>query len=163
MTPRELLLVVNERIDHRLGREPQILRGVLQRVFKAGGALRAHLELLKDQLEEGDLAQHYGFRSWPPTSRVGVVVVPVQRNGDHRMVVGEIDQDAPELEEGEVLVYTRSGAAIRLSGVLVKLNGGGPKAARVGDTVTITGVDSLGSPITATGTISSGSATVEIG
>lgn len=131
-----------------------------------------------------EVAQHFGFASvMPPGTEV--VTVSIGGAPGHRVIVGEIDRTyrpTTTLLMGESAIYAQSGAQVTckadgsvevasVSGTKVTvtaagqvlLDGGGAAVARVGDTVAISGVDSTGGPFSATGTITSGSTTVQAG
>lgn len=161
------------RISQHLRRIARPLRGVLGAVSGSEKGLLARLSGRADEeLSSVELAQHFGFRSLAP-SGVEAVAIPIGGAGSHLVIVGEIDRGTtpPSLLAGEVAIYSSGGAVVMLladgsveiSGTMVKLNGPGPGVARIGDSVTVTGKDSINGDIVATGIIASGSATVQAG
>ncbi len=169
------------RIKRQLRRVARPVRGVLAAVDANGKGLLAQLTARADEsLSMVEIAQHFGFRSVAPADSE-VVAIPIGGSSAHLVVIGEIDRSTtpPTLVAGEACIYSTGGAkvvvhangtieiegsgSVSVSGTTVELNGPGAGVARIGDTVTVTGVDSMGGAITATGVISGGSATVQAG
>lgn len=175
---------LDRRIARAIGRLGRPIRAVLSTL---DGSKRAALAGIAGRADEPgadvEVAQHYGFAS-SPAAGAEVVAIPIGGSTGHLVVVAELDRAARpvDLADGEVCVYTAAGGEVRLkadgsvvveaaSGAKVELTaagmvvlaGGAAGVARIGDAVTITGTDSNGGPIVATGIISAGSATVLAG
>lgn len=180
----ELLQNIDGRIERALRRAAHAVRGTLVTSTSPTGRLLGSALFRAGELEPHlEVAQHYGFASLPPPA-TEVIAVPIGGSSAHRVSVGELDPyyrpvdlvvgDACLYSMGEARVYARLTGSVEVwtaAGLVVSvttagqvlLAGGGPPVARVGDSVTITGLDSVSGPITATGIISSGSALVLAG
>lgn len=174
---------LDARIDRRAQRTARPVRGVVGLV--TGSSLRLVGQILAragEALIDVEVAQHFGFSSSAPPG-TEVVAVPVGGSSGHQVIVAELDpvHRPIDLLPGEAVLYSTALAQVRVkadgsvlistaagqiqvtaAGVIL-LAGGGQPVARVGDTVTITGTDSVGGPITATGVIASGSSLVQAG
>ena len=167
---------LDRRVQGLIARVARPVRGTLS-LASGGSGLGA---LWSGRADEGqddvEVAQHYGFASRPPDG-VEAVAVPIGGAAGHLVVVGELDRSRPTLDANEVVIYVRGGGSIKLlaDGAVeitpagtgkVRLAGGGAAVARVGDSVTVTGTVTVAGtayPITATASISGGSALVEAG
>lgn len=176
--------LVDERIARAVSRLARNVRGTLVTSSSPTGRLVAAALFRALEVEPRvEVAQHYGFASQPPPG-VEVIAVPIGGSSGHRVVVAEIDpalrpidllsgesclygpalNRVQVLTDGSVEVKTAAGTSVKVTAAgQVQLAGGGAGVARIGDTVTITGTDSASGPITAVGTISSGSALVTAG
>ena len=173
---------LDSRIQRQVRRIARPVRGVLSSVSANGKGLLAQWTAREDEtLADTELAQHFGFRSVAP-SDTEVVAIPIGGSSAHLVIVGEIDRSTtpPTLQAGEACIYStgsarihvkangeieiEGAASVSVSGSTVELNGPGLGVARIGDSVTVTGTAPPGGgPITASGVISGGSATVKAG
>lgn len=177
------------RMSKSVHRSP--MRGIFKKIWWGGERLKAQvteIELLPGELNDCEVMQHYGFRSRVPVGSEGVAIA-IGGRSHHMIVIATEKRDTvrDDLQEGEVVIYSKFGQAITLgtdgnvhiksnngaSTVEIKangevlLNGEGPGVARIGDTILIDGnVVINGAPpvsFVGTGTIITGSSTVKAG
>lgn len=164
--------LLDGRIGRAVSRIASPLRGVLGTVSADGKGLVARYSARAgEELSDVELAQHFGWRSVAP-SGLEAVAVPIGGSSAHLVIIGEIDRTTtpPSLIAGEAAIYSSGGAtvivrsdgSVEISGSSIKLNGPGQAVARFGDTVSVSGTMG-GAPFSATGTITSGSSTVQAG
>lgn len=183
---------LDARVQRQLRGVGRPVRGVVRSLTADGLALTGRLlARYGEDLDQVEVAQHYGFSSAAPAD-VEVIAVPVGGSSAHLVVVGELDRTGArpaDLASGEAAIYSSGGAKVVLrangdveiqpgDGGKVYVAGGGAAAARVGDTVApgaglatwlsaaATALQSLAGvplPTSTSSSISTGSALTEIG